>query len=81
MWGTRLTDFSWRIIPKPEKCTKWPYSIPNLHKIFQIAIKYVNIFQSKALQNLPKIGILGLQTTIWQPWWGSKLLNVVDMAQ
>jgi hypothetical protein len=27
----------------------------NLHKIFQIAIKYINIFLSKALQNLPKL--------------------------
>jgi hypothetical protein len=27
-----------------------------LHKIFQMAIKYISIFQSKTLQNLPKLG-------------------------
>jgi hypothetical protein len=27
-----------------------------------MAIKYTNIYQSKALQNLPKIGIFGLKT-------------------
>jgi hypothetical protein len=27
-----------------------------------MAIKYINFFQSKALQNLPKIGIFGLKT-------------------
>jgi hypothetical protein len=27
-----------------------------------MAIKYINIFQSKALKNLPKLGLLGLKT-------------------
>jgi hypothetical protein len=27
-----------------------------------MAIKYINIFQSKALQNLPKLGFFGLKT-------------------
>jgi hypothetical protein len=27
-----------------------------------MAIKYTNIFQSKALQNLPKLGFFGLKT-------------------
>jgi hypothetical protein len=40
------------------KCTKWSKSIPNVRKIFQMAIKYINIFQFKALQNLPKLGFL-----------------------
>jgi hypothetical protein len=40
------------------KCAKWPSDIPNGHEIFQMAIKYINIFQSKALQNLPKFGFL-----------------------
>jgi hypothetical protein len=60
-----LPDFSWYIIPKPEKmyqmvtnCTKWLQNIPNLHKIVKMAIKYINIFQSKALPNLPKLGFL-----------------------
>jgi aspartate/tyrosine/aromatic aminotransferase len=41
------------------KCTKWIQNVPNSHKISQISIKfskwswntYINIFQSKALQN------------------------------
>jgi hypothetical protein len=35
--------------------TKW-------HEIFQIVIKYTNIYHPKALQILPKFGILGLKT-------------------
>jgi hypothetical protein len=30
--------------------------MPNVSKIFEMAIKYINIFQSKALENLPKLG-------------------------
>jgi hypothetical protein len=37
-------------------------NIPKDHKTFQMAIKYINIFQSKALQNLPKIGFFGLKS-------------------
>jgi hypothetical protein len=51
-----LPDFCWYVIPKPEKgyqistkCTKWSYNFPNVVKIFQMAIKYINIFQSTAL--------------------------------
>jgi hypothetical protein len=40
------------------KCTQCSKNIPNLHKIFQMAIKYINIFLSKALQNVPKLGFL-----------------------
>jgi hypothetical protein len=53
------------MIPKPEKmyqlntkCTKWLKNIPNVCKIFQMGIKYIKIFQSKALQNLPGLGFL-----------------------
>jgi hypothetical protein len=41
------------------------------HKIFQMAIKYINIFQSKALQNLPKLGFLVWKQTICQPCSGN----------
>jgi hypothetical protein len=51
-----LPDFSWCIIPTPEKlcplnkkCGEWSQDIPNVPTIFQRVIKYVNIFQSKAL--------------------------------
>jgi hypothetical protein len=53
------------MIPKPVKMyrmntkwAKWPSDIPNGHKIYYMAIKYINIFQSKALQNLPEFGFL-----------------------
>jgi hypothetical protein len=54
-----LPDFSWSKIPKrgkfypiTTKCTKCPLNISNGHKIN----KYVKIFHSKTLQNLPKLG-------------------------
>jgi hypothetical protein len=34
-----------------------------------MGMKYTNIFHSKALQNLPKVGFLVWKHTIWQPWW------------
>jgi hypothetical protein len=37
-----------------------------------MAIKYINIFQSKALQNLLKLGFLVWKQTIWQPWLEEK---------
>jgi L-amino acid N-acyltransferase YncA len=46
-----------------KKCTEWPYNnIPNIRKIFQMTIKYTNIFQSKALQKLPN----------WDFWFKNK---------
>jgi hypothetical protein len=37
--------------------------------IFQMGIKYSNVFNSKALQNLPKLWVLVWKyaSTIWQP--------------
>jgi hypothetical protein len=63
------------------KCTKWAQNVPNEHKIdqmvkkypqfflkiFQIVIKYINIFQYKALQNLPKLVFLDWKETTWPP--------------
>jgi hypothetical protein len=45
--------------------------IPNACKIFQMAMKYFNIFRSKALQNLPKLVFLVLKrnqpaTLLWE---------------
>jgi hypothetical protein len=63
--STGLPDFSWCMIPKPvkmyqinTKCNKWFKNVPNANQIFPMAIKYINIFQSKALQNLPNMGFL-----------------------
>jgi hypothetical protein len=38
--------------------TKTGKKLPNEHKVLQMFIKYINIFQYKALKNLPKLGIL-----------------------
>jgi hypothetical protein len=66
-----LPDFSWYVIPKPEKMyqmsTKWIEWSKNVSKIFQMVIKGVNILQSRALQNLPKSGFFVWKQTIWQP--------------
>jgi hypothetical protein len=63
-----LPDFSWCMIPKLEKmykmyrmvtkCTEWSQNIPNIHKIFQMAIKYISIFPPKALKFFPILGFL-----------------------
>jgi hypothetical protein len=55
-------------IPNNHNIAKWPKDIPNDRKIFSMAIKYTSIFQSKVLQNLPKMGFLVWKQTIWQPW-------------
>jgi hypothetical protein len=39
-----------------------------------MVIKYINILQSKALQNLPKLGFLVIKETIWQPCVALNLL-------
>jgi hypothetical protein len=39
-------------------CTEWSQNIPNVYKIFQMAIKYINIFQSEALEMFPESGFL-----------------------
>jgi hypothetical protein len=38
--------------------TKLPENIPNGRKILAMVIKYTNIFDSKAHQNIPKLGFL-----------------------
>jgi hypothetical protein len=45
-------------IPNYQKNTKCPLNIPNAHYIFQMGIKYTNIFRSNALQKSPKFGFL-----------------------
>jgi hypothetical protein len=47
--------------------TKWPQNVPNGLTIFQMAIKYTNIFHSKALQCKPKSVFFVWKYTIWQP--------------
>jgi hypothetical protein len=52
---------------KVKTITECPLKIPNGSKLFQMVIKYTNIFDSKALQNIPKLGFLVRKYTIWQP--------------
>jgi hypothetical protein len=34
-----LPDFSWYMIPKPEKCTKGGQNVPNSHRISPMSLK------------------------------------------
>jgi hypothetical protein len=72
-----LPDFSWHNIPKRGSVYQNESQIiPNCIKIYQIvlkymyqvALKYTNIFHSKAFQNIPKLVFLYWKYTIWQPW-------------
>jgi hypothetical protein len=63
--GTRVARFllvrdtqTGKNVPNNTKWSKWSRNFPNVLKIFLMAIKYFNIFQSKALKNLPKVGFL-----------------------
>jgi hypothetical protein len=42
-----------------------------------MTIKYVNILQSKALQNLPKLVFLVSKQSIWQPWASCRALLTI----
>jgi hypothetical protein len=63
--------------PEWEKLYQITTKILNTNKIyqmaviylFQIAIKCPNILHSKALQNLPKLGLSVSKYSIWQPWF------------
>jgi hypothetical protein len=46
-------------VPNLHKNYQIAKNIPNVHKIFQKALKYINIFPSKALQKFSQIGIFG----------------------
>jgi hypothetical protein len=80
-----LPDFSlwnvpkrWKNIPNDLKIT-----ISRVHKIYQIniiyiyqmAIKYINIFHCNSLQNIPKVVFLVWKYTIWQPIRSKVLLE------
>jgi hypothetical protein len=40
------------------ECTKCSWNIPKVRNVLQMDIKYINNFQSKALQNLPQLEFL-----------------------
>jgi hypothetical protein len=69
-----LPDFSLHNIPKRGKDTILPINYQRALNIqsavlyvFQMAIKYTNLYQFRALRNLPKLGYLVWKYTIWQP--------------
>jgi hypothetical protein len=62
-------------VPNEHKSYQMVIKCPTYPKIFQMAKKYFNIFQSKALQNLPELGFLVWKQTIWQPWCRYILLD------
>jgi hypothetical protein len=45
-------------LPNDQQVYQMAINIPNGHKMCQMAIKYANIFHSKTLQNLLKMGLL-----------------------
>jgi hypothetical protein len=55
-------------VPNEHKMSRMVINIPHFCKIFQMAEKYFNVFQSRTLQILPKFGFLVWKETIWQPW-------------
>jgi hypothetical protein len=44
-----LPDFSWYNIPKRENIHKWPQTMPKGHEIYEMPIKFNNIFHCKTL--------------------------------
>jgi hypothetical protein len=48
-------------IPNYHNFTKWPKSIPNGSKIFQMTTSYTNIFHSNAHPNIPKLDFFGFK--------------------
>jgi hypothetical protein len=52
---------------------------PNVHKIIQKDIKYINILQSETLKIFPKLRFLVWKRTIWQPWsWAALQLRLIS---
>jgi hypothetical protein len=45
-------------IPNNQKIAKSPLKMQNCHKKFQLAIKHISLFHSKALQNMTKLVFL-----------------------
>jgi hypothetical protein len=50
-----------KIYQRTTNCIKRPYIIPNGHKLYQKAVKYINIFHSMALQKISKLKFLVLK--------------------
>jgi hypothetical protein len=88
--STRVARFFLIQYTNTEKIYQMAINIPNSCKIDQIAIKYINSFHCKTLQNLPEFGFLVWKYTIWQPRIPPKkvlfqnvdrTLHLLDVAQ
>jgi hypothetical protein len=66
-------------IPNSRKLNKCPPKMQNWPKKFQLAIIYTNLFHSKALQNLFKVGFPVWKFTILQPW-PQPLLTITQLS-
>jgi hypothetical protein len=56
VWRGRLQGcriFVGTLYQNRKKCTKWSQNFPNVPTIFQMAIKYISIFQSRAPKTYP----------------------------
>jgi hypothetical protein len=77
-WTFSLPAFSCYNLPKGEKYTK-------LSQNYQIAIKYTNIFYSKALQNVPKWWFWVWKRSIWQlccrAWYVDELVGALLLEE
>jgi hypothetical protein len=52
---------NWQIYTKLPQHYQMIKNIPNSRKIFQMTIKYTNVFHFKAPQNLPKLGFFSFE--------------------
>jgi hypothetical protein len=60
--GPGMPDFSWEVIPKPEKMYQMNTKVPNGHKISQMSVNY-----SKWQLNISTFSKLG-SSKIYQNW-------------
>jgi hypothetical protein len=65
-------------MPNEHKICQMVKNIPNVRKILTMAIKYVNIFQSKALPNLPKLFLINHLATLAST---SVLPKIIDVRK
>jgi hypothetical protein len=79
-YSTGLPDFSWYQNTKTGKYIPNGRIIyvPTVHKIYQMSIKYTNIFHCKTLQNLPKFELFGLKIYRLATLLFNSLLLIID---
>jgi hypothetical protein len=66
MFASKVARFFLTQCTKTGKIYQIATKLPTGHNKFRMGIKNANVFQSKALQNLPESGFLVLKYAIWQ---------------